>query len=142
MPEDPLTRQTLLSWQGAIVAAHNAGAAPATLAAGMTCTMALRTFLRALTLRSQRDPASAAGMLGIVVGSVGDDLSADDVAASFQDLVIAGYLSTTWLIASGISQLLSHPDQLAALRADPTLMPNAIQEMLRFDGPGPGGGRG
>jgi cytochrome P450 len=135
IPNDPGVWAGLRAWQGAVVAAHDVTQTPAVRAAGATVTMALRTFLTGLVKRCVSDPASATGMLGTVCVSIGDDLTIDDVAASFQDLIIAGYLSTSWLIASGMVQLLDNPDQMKALRDDPALMPGAIQEMLRFDGP-------
>jgi cytochrome P450 len=50
-------------------------------------------------------------------------------------LLVAGYITTVNLIGSGIAALLAHPDQLALLRERPDLLPGAIDELLRFDGP-------
>jgi cytochrome P450 len=49
-------------------------------------------------------------------------------------LVVAGHETTVNLIASGVHALLTHPDQLALLRAQPTLIDTAIEEILRTDG--------
>jgi cytochrome P450 len=49
------------------------------------------------------------------------------------DLLLAGNLTTTDLIGNGILALLSHPDQLAKFRARPELVPNAVEEILRYD---------
>jgi cytochrome P450 len=52
------------------------------------------------------------------------------------DFVVAGYLSTTYLIGNGTRNLLLNPDQLKLLREDlPGRMPGAIEEMTRYDGP-------
>jgi nocardicin N-oxygenase len=47
-------------------------------------------------------------------------------------LLLVGYETTATQLGGGVAMLLSHPDQLAALRADPGLLPNAIEELLRW----------
>jgi cytochrome P450 len=135
VPDEPGVWSGLIAWQDAIARAHDITQSLGVRAAGATCGMALRTFLTGLIRRSLRDPASATGMLAIVCPQIDGELTVEDVAASFQDLVVAGYLSTTWLIASGVRRLLAHPEQVAALRDDPALIAGAVDEVLRYDDP-------
>ena len=50
-------------------------------------------------------------------------------------LLFAGHDTTSALLGSSVRALLRNPEALAALRADPSLMPGAVEELLRFDGP-------
>ncbi len=58
-----------------------------------------------------------------------------EVAAVLAALLTAGYSVTASLIGNALSQVLSHPTELAALCADPDLVPAAVEELLRFAGP-------
>ncbi len=62
-------------------------------------------------------------------------MTAEEIGNLIVILLIAGNETTTNLIANGMLALLDHPEQLAALRADPRLLPGAIEELLRYAGP-------
>ena len=50
-------------------------------------------------------------------------------------LIVAGHETTVGLIGNAVLHLLTNPDQLALVREDPSLLPRAIEEVLRFEGP-------
>jgi cytochrome P450 len=65
----------------------------------------------------------------------GDRLDQNELVAMLFLLLVAGHETTVNLIGNGTLALLRNPDQLAALRADPSLVHGAIEEFLRYDGP-------
>ena len=65
----------------------------------------------------------------------GDRLSGEELLSQAIGLLIAGFETTIGLIANGVRCLLQHPDQLARLRRDPSLIETTVDECLRFDGP-------
>jgi hypothetical protein len=65
----------------------------------------------------------------------GDRLSTIELRANVRLLFGAGHETTVNLIGNGLWSLLSHPDQWQLLRDDPSLIPNAIEEILRFESP-------
>ena len=65
----------------------------------------------------------------------GDVLSRDELVAQIVTIYVAGHEPTTSLIGTGLLALLRQPEQLALLQARPELLPNAIHELLRYDGP-------
>jgi cytochrome P450 len=67
----------------------------------------------------------------------GEALGRDEVVANCVLLLFAGHETTTNLLGNGLLHLLGHPDQAAALYADPRLTPGAVEELLRYDGPVP-----
>jgi cytochrome P450 len=59
-------------------------------------------------------------------------LSHEELVGLAALLLLSGYDTMAQMIGLGVLTLLEHPDQLAELRADPTLMPGAVEEMLRY----------
>ena len=62
-------------------------------------------------------------------------LTQDELSATAMLLLAAGFETTVNLIGNGTALLVNHPEQLERLRTDPSLWPNAVDEILRFDSP-------
>ena len=75
-------------------------------------------------------------LLGHLVRTSRDgDWSEAEILGACSMLLFAGHDTTSALISSGMRALLLHPEALAALRADRALLPSAVEELLRHDGP-------
>jgi pimeloyl-[acyl-carrier protein] synthase len=134
IPNTPGMWSSLITWQAAIVAAHDITQTPTVRGAGATCSMALNSYFEGLLLANEKMPAQGY-FFEICDAFAKAGLSPQEVQMCAIDFLVAGYLSTTFIIGTGIRNLLLNPGQLAALRADPALMGGALEEMLRMDGP-------
>jgi pimeloyl-[acyl-carrier protein] synthase len=65
----------------------------------------------------------------------GDRLTEEEVVANTIVTMVGGQETTTNLIGNGILSLLRHPDQLERLRNDLSLIPSAVEELLRYESP-------
>ena len=62
-------------------------------------------------------------------------ISNDEILGSSVLLFLAGITTTAGLISNSLFHLEKHPDQLALLRTEPARIPNAVEELLRYDAP-------
>jgi cytochrome P450 len=92
-------------------------------------------YFRALLPQLRDGPQSCLLRALELAQEEGDRLSEPELYATPQTLVFAGHESTTNLIGSGLLALLRHPEQVCQLREDPGLIPQAVEEFLRYDGP-------
>ena len=122
-------------WIGANLAGHDITAPAGVQAAGATSYLALIGYLQGL-MRGCPFHATKGQMLDLMTteGVAPGKMEAAQVQTTSANLMIAGYLSTTFLIATGMYNLLN-TNQLELLRNQPSLLMNAIDEMLRFDAP-------
>jgi cytochrome P450 len=74
-------------------------------------------------------------VLANVGSDQGDQLSEAELAMFLIQLLVAGNETTRNLLSGGLVALSERPDQWAALRADPSLVPSAVEELLRWTTP-------
>ncbi|HET7031309.1 MAG TPA: cytochrome P450 [Candidatus Limnocylindrales bacterium] len=99
---------------------------------------AFEAYLRDLVRARRRNPADdLISELNAVLEADGDRLTEDELIGTAVLLLNAGHEASVNGAANSWWALFRHPDRLAALRADPSLVPTAIEELLRFDTPAP-----
>ncbi|HET8659335.1 MAG TPA: cytochrome P450 [Micromonosporaceae bacterium] len=96
----------------------------------------ISVHIRDLVERRRAEPAD--DLITALIQAHDEDsgrLSDTELVTMVLTLMIAGHETTAHLVGNGTLALLTHPDQLALLRADPTLVPGAVQELLRWCSP-------
>jgi cytochrome P450 PksS len=91
----------------------------------------IRRFVRARQAAPRDDLMSAL----VHAEDAGDRLSEGEIVAMVCLLLLAGHETTVNVIANGTLALLQHPEQMEQLRAEPSLIVTAVEELLRYDGP-------
>jgi hypothetical protein len=134
VPDDPVTTSTLTTWAQAIAAAHDITQPVSVRGMGATCSMAANAYFEALLVAHQGMPGQGF-FAEICTAFAAAGLTPQEVQVCAVDFLVAGFLSTTFIIGTGVHNLLLNPDQLSLLRRNPSLIDRAVEEMLRFDGP-------
>jgi cytochrome P450 len=102
---------------------------------GRTARRALADYFRRLVPERRARPQADLLSGLIAAEEQGDKLTQDEIIAMCLLLFIAGHETTVNLIGNGTLALLRHPEQLKKLQADPSLIGNAVEELLRYDSP-------
>lgn len=92
---------------------------------------AVMGYLAELTAAKMEDPGD--DLISLLLNHVrSGDLTLTEVSGMAAFLLMAGHETTGNMISLGVYALLEHPDQLEQLRQDPTLLPGAVEELLRY----------
>ncbi len=134
---EPGRREDFKRWSNAVVSQV---AAPGDNPEGRFSVMPeevadFREYFEAVVDRRRKAPE--ADLISALVQAEADDeaLTSDDVLAFTALLLIAGNETTTNLIGNAVLALLRQPEQLARVLADPSLLPNTVEESLRYEAP-------
>jgi cytochrome P450 len=96
---------------------------------------AIGDYMRGLIAERRASPRGDLLSALIAAEEAGDKLGEDELIATCILLLIAGHETTVNLIGNGTLALLRHPEELRRLRETPGLITNAVEELLRYDGP-------
>lgn len=91
---------------------------------------AMRGYMRQLVARHRGNPGD--NILGRLIRNHGDELTDEELVGIGNLLLIAGHETTAMMLGLGTLVLLQHPDQLALMRDDPSVVPAAVEELLRY----------
>jgi cytochrome P450 len=98
-------------------------------------TLAMNDYLRGLIAERRRAPRADLISAMVAVEEQGDRLTEQELVATADLLLGAGHETTTHLIGNGLLALLRDREQMQRLQQEPALMPTAVEELLRYDGP-------
>ena len=92
-------------------------------------------YLHELFQERRRDRGEDLVSALVAVEDGGDALSEEELSSMVAILIVAGHETTVSLIGNATLALLTHPEQRSLIESDPSLLPRAVEELIRYDGP-------
>jgi len=120
----------LAGWSRAIVRMYEPDLDPGRDTAAEVASVEFAAYLRALAADRAARPRA-----DLISDLVTAQLSTDELVGTAVLLLMAGHEATVNVLANGVRALLDHPAQWRRLRVDRSLLPTAIEELVRFDSP-------
>jgi hypothetical protein len=96
---------------------------------------ALSAYMRELMAARRLAPRDDLVSDMVALQAEGAPINDGEVSINLQSLLVGGNLTTTDLIGNAVWLLLTHPEELAKLKAEPALINSAVEEVLRYEGP-------
>ena len=103
--------------------------------AGEAASRAFDAYFRPIIAERRAEPRDDIVSALVRAQDEGTHLNERETLNMLRLLLVAGNETTANLIGNGVLALLRHPEQLQRLREDPSLIPGAVEELLRFDTP-------
>jgi cytochrome P450 len=129
-------RPLLRPWSNAIVKMYEYGRTTAVESAAEDAAAEFVAYLGELAAERRQTPGEdLLSHLVSVRDAEGDKLTEDELVTTCILLLNAGHEATVNVSGNGTLALLQHPEQLRRLREDRSLLPTAIEELMRFDSP-------
>jgi cytochrome P450 family 142 subfamily A polypeptide 1 len=129
----PLDRAELLRWSDAMLG--SLGGTPEQLEAAAVAFTEFDAYARKMIAARRATPTDDLVSVLTHAEVDGDRLTEDEIVFETLLLLVGGDETTRHVISGGIEQVLAHPDDRAALSHDPSLLPCAVEEMLRWVSP-------
>ena len=131
----PHERHRLRPWSAQIVRLYEKDYTTQDEERAESATTEFAAMLIELAAERRADPRDDLISALVAVRDQGDRLTGDELISTCMLLLNAGHEATANAAGNGLWALFRHPDQMARLRENPTLLPSAIDEMLRYDAP-------
>ncbi|MGW3110611.1 cytochrome P450 [Streptomyces sp. NPDC001091] len=128
-------RAPLRPWSADICGMYELNPPPEVAARAVRASVEFSEYLRGLIAARRAEPADDLISALIAAHDEGDRLTEQEMISTAVLLLNAGHEATVNATTNGWLALFHHPGQLAALRADHTLVPTAVEELLRHDTP-------
>ncbi len=125
----------IVPWSNAIAMSSEPMLSPEILDAAKAALEGLKAYFGDQAERRRREPTDDLLTKLATTDHEGQRLSDEELLDSVIFLYQGGHPTTTQLIGLGVLSLLRNPEQLERLRGDPSLLPRAVEELDRFDGP-------
>ena len=132
---DPARLGEFRDWSEGVIQSLNPLRTPQQTEHLVRASNALGDYMHALIAQRRAAPADDLVSDMVALQAAGAPLTDAEIATNLNALLVGGNLTTTDLIGNGVRLFLTHPDQLALLRADPSLIGAAVEEILRYDPP-------
>lgn len=132
----PENRAQFKKWSTDITTSFSGSLRPMKMAKSFMSIHSLRLYLKIRIEEKRFDPGDDLISNLVRAQAEGyDKLSNEELLANTVLILIAGHETTVNLIGNGVYNLLSHPNELDKIKGDPEKIPNAVEEILRFDPP-------
>ena len=128
-------RHRLRPWSRDIVAMYELNHTPQTAQRAIRASEEFAAYLRDLAQERRRHPGDDLITALVYAEEAGDRLTEDELIATAVLLLNAGHEATVNVIGNGVYALFRHPEQLARLLSDPSLIESGVEEMMRYDTP-------
>jgi cytochrome P450 len=131
----PEEREQFKDWSEQVVYMIGGGIDPTLQFSAIGAAMELAEYFGQIADQRRKEPGDDLVSLFVRAGEGDDALTRDEIVGNCVLFLIGGNETTTNLIGNAAKALLAHPDQFCRLEEDPSLVPVALEEVLRWDAP-------